>query len=296
VYLNIRDKRSQVEVFDPIFSQPTTHNNHRKDGEGMKISRIIRSIMPILLAPLTIAASVSIALADIDYDAQIKNITQELKARPKSTDLLIKRGDLYFQIHEFDKSIADYSAALKLDDHADKAYYGRGLALGRNGEIEKGIKDLSVYLERHPDDSYGYTKRGIRYIWIGDDQNAEKDLTRAITLNPKNAEAHDDLGVVLARRGEYKEAKKNFLACVTNDPTYFKGWHNLAMARYILGEDKQALTAVNKSLALVPNQRSPMLLKAQILMALGREKEAAKVKDEADWLPEGNWSEHIPVK
>ena len=259
----------------------------------MKISRIIQSI---LLVPVIVAASASIVIADEDYDSQIKNVTQELKAKPKSLDLLIKRGDLYFQVHEFDKAIADYSAALKLDDHADKAYYGRGLALGRDGDIPGGIKDLSVYLDRHPNDSYGYTKRGIRYLWMGDDKNAEKDLTKAITLNPKNAEAHDDLGVVLARRGDYKEAKKNFLACVTNDPTYFKGWHNLAMVLYIFGEDKPALDAVNNSLALVPNQRSPMLLKAQILQAMGREKEAAKVKEDADWLPEGNWSEHIPVK
>jgi len=259
----------------------------------MKISRITKLI---ILVPVLFAASASIVHADVDYDSQIKNLTQELKATPKSTDLLIKRGDLYFQVHDFDKAIADYSAALKLDGHADKAYYGLGLAKGRNGDIPGGIKDLSVYLDRHPDDSYGYTKRGIRYLWIGDDKNAEKDLTKAITINPRNAEAHDDLGVVLARRGDYKEAKKNFLACVTNDPTYFKGWHNLAMVLYIFGEDKQALAAVDESLTLVPNQRSPMLLKAQILQAMGRVKEAAKVKEEADWLPEGNWSEHIPVK
>ena len=95
----------------------------------MKISRIIQSIM---LVPLIVAASASVVLADEDYDSQIKNVTQELKAKPTSPDLLIKRGDLYFQVHEFDKAIADYSAALKLDDHADKAYYGRGLALGRD--------------------------------------------------------------------------------------------------------------------------------------------------------------------
>jgi len=259
----------------------------------MKITRITRLI---LLVSVIFAASLSVVRADVDYEGQIKNVTKELKEKPKSTDLLIKRGDLYFQIHEFDKAVDDYTAAIKLDDHADKAYYGRGLALGRSGDIRGGIKDLTVYLDRHPNDSYGYTKRGIRNLWIGDDENAEKDLTKAITLNPKNAEAHDDLGVVLARRGQYKEAKKHFIACVTNDPTYFKGWHNLAMVRYIFGENQKALDAVNNSLTLVPNQRSPMLLKAKILQDLGRFKEAAKVKDEADWLPEGNWSEHISVK
>ncbi|MEJ2107398.1 MAG: tetratricopeptide repeat protein [Acidiferrobacteraceae bacterium] len=259
----------------------------------MKLSRISLSI---ILVPLIFAASASIALADENIDSQIQHYTQELKAKPKSVDLLIKRGDLYFKTHQFDKAVADFSAAIRLDGHADKAYFGRGLALGRNGNVRQGIKDLSVYIGRHPTDSYGYTKRGIRYLWLGDDSSAEKDLSMAIKLNPKNAEAHDDLGVVYGRRGDYKTAFKNFLACVTIDPTYFKGWHNLAMAYYVFGEDKPALAAIDRSLALVPDQRSSMLLKATILHAMGREKEAAQVKEDAEWLPVGNSSENIPIQ
>jgi tetratricopeptide (TPR) repeat protein len=259
----------------------------------MKLSRIAQAI---ILVPLIYAASASIVLADQDIYSQIKHYTHELKATPKSVDLLLKRGDLYFKINEFDKAIADYNSALKLDDHADKAYYGLGLALGRNGHIRQGIKDLSIYIGRHPTDEYAYTKRGVRYLWLRDDRNAQKDLTKAITLNPKDAEAHDDLGVVLGRGGDYKDAFKNFLACVTIDPTYFKGWHNLAMAYYVFGYDKSALAAVNQALKLDPEHRSSMLLKATILQAMGREKEAAKAKDDAEWLPVGNSSENIPVK
>jgi hypothetical protein len=68
------------------------------------------------------------------------------------------------------------------------------------------------------------------------------------------------------------------------------------MAYYVFGEDEPALAAVNESLKLVPNQRSSMLLKATILHAMGREKEAAKIKEDAEWLPVGNSSENIPIK
>ena len=259
----------------------------------MKNSRITLSMT---LVSVIYAASASIVLANDDIDSQIKHYTHELRTAPKSVALLVKRGDLYFKLHEFDMAIADYTTAIKLDAHADKAYYGRGLALGRNGNIRQGIEDLSVYLDRHPTDSYAYTKRGIRYLWLREDSKAEADLTRAITLDPGNAEAHDDLGVVLARHSDYKGALKNFLACVTIDPTYFKGFNNLAIAYYVIGEDKLALAAVNQSLKLVPDQRSPMLLKAKILHGLGREKEAAKVQEDAEFLPEGNWSEHVTVE
>jgi tetratricopeptide (TPR) repeat protein len=277
-------------------SLPGQYEEYKKQNwkeVDMKSSRISLSI---ILVSVIYAATASIALANDDIDSQIKHYTHELKTAPKSVALLIKRGDLYFKLHEFDMAIADYTAAIKLDAHADKAYYGRGLALGRNGNIAQGIKDLSIYISRHPTESYAYTKRGIRYLWLREDSKAKSDLTKAITLAPRNAEAHDDLGVVLARGGDYRGALKNFLACVTIDPTYFKGFNNLAIAYYVMGQDKLALAAVNQSLKLVPDQRSPMLLKAKIVHGLGREKEAAQVQDDAEFLPEGNWSEHVPVK
>lgn len=231
-----------------------------------------------------------------DLARMIEAYSQTLKQRPKDVALLIKRGDLYFQLHEFEQAIEDYSDAIALDSRADEAYFGRGMALGRYGQIREGIRDLSLYIKRHPDSARAYTKRGVRNLWIHDDTQAEKDFVRAIALNSSNAEAHDDLGVIYARRGKYELALQHFTAAVTIDPTYFKAFHNQAMVYYISGKDILALTSIERSLALVPDQRNSMLLKADILHALGRESEAKKVKEEAEFLPEGNWSEHIAVE
>lgn len=221
--------------------------------------------------------------------------SEGLKRNPKDVELLIKRGDLYFKVHEFEQAIEDYSEAIDLNDRADEAYFGRGMARARYGQITEGIQDLSVYIQRHPTSSRAYTKRGVRYLWVHNDAKAEQDFKHAIKLNADNAEAHDDLGVIIARRGEYKQALQHFNAAVSIDPTYFKAYHNLAMVYFLQGQDSMALSAVEHSLALVPEQRNSLLLKANILHALGREDEAAKLKDEAEFLPEGNWSEHITV-
>jgi tetratricopeptide (TPR) repeat protein len=231
-----------------------------------------------------------------DLARLIEDYSQALKQNPKDVALLIKRGDIYFKLHEFEQAIEDYSDAISLDKQADAAYFGRGMALGRYGQIREGIGDLTIYIQRHPDNSRAYTKRGVRYLWIHDDTHAEKDFVRAIELNPANAEAHDDLGVIFARLGKYEIAMQHFTAAVTLDPTYFKAFHNQAMVYYINGQDILALSSVNKSLELVPDQRNALLLKADILHALGRESEAKKVKGEAEFLPEGNWSEHISVE
>ena len=116
--------------------------------------------------------------------------------------------------------------------------------------------------QRHPTSSRAYTKRGVRYLWVHNDAKAEQDFKHAIKLNADNAEAHDDLGVIIARRGEYKQALQHFNAAVSIDPTYFKAYHNLAMVYFLQGQDSMALSAVEHSLALVPEQRNSLLLKA----------------------------------
>jgi len=170
------------------------------------------------------------------------------------------------------------------------------MALGRYGQIREGIKDLGVYIKRHPDNSRAYTKRGVRYLWIHDYRRAEKDLVRAIQLDPANAEAHDDLGVIHARNRDYIGALKHFNAAVKYDHTYFKAFHNQAMVYYITGQEVLALASVEQALALMPDQRNSLLLKANILHELGRDEEAAKIKDDAEFLPKGNWSERITVQ
>jgi tetratricopeptide (TPR) repeat protein len=115
-------------------------------------------------------------------------------------------------------------------------------------------------------------------------------------LDRSNAEAHDDLGVILAQRGEHAAARTHFLAAIAADPTYQKVYHNLAMVHYITGDNERALAAIDDALGLSPDSRNSLLLKAAILEALGRGAEAGRLREEAEFLPEGNWTERMPVR
>ncbi len=231
-----------------------------------------------------------------EAEALISKYTKLIEQEPDKAEHYVGRGTQYFFMRDTDKAIADYDRALKLDDAQDMAYYGRGLAQSRAGWIEEGIEDLSVYIKRHPDDSRAYTKRGVRYIWLGDQDSAKKDLEEAVRLDPFNAEAHDDLGVIYAYRGQYKEAADHFLTTLEIDPTYQKAYHNMAMISFLTDKDVLALGFVNSSLRLVPHDKDSLMLKSKILEAMGKEDEARALREEAEFLPEGNWSEHVPLR
>lgn len=255
---------------------------------------------PLSDAPGGSSAGTSLAYsADADHDAvaiQIRDLGRRIEQAPDDPALYVERGNRYFLVHEFDRAIEDYSVALRLDDGLDEAWFGRGMARGRAGAIDEGIADLTVYIQRHPDSSLAYTKRGVRHIWNGDLDSAERDLSRAVELEPGNAEAHDDLGVVRAQRRQYAQAVEHFQASIRHDPGYQKAYHNLAMVYYLTGRNEQALDSVDRALALRPAARDSLMLKGVVLRALGREEQAAAYLDEAEFLPEGNWSEQLSIQ
>jgi hypothetical protein len=68
------------------------------------------------------------------------------------------------------------------------------------------------------------------------------------------------------------------------------------MVYYLVGREQEALTSVGQAIKLVPEDRNALLLKSKILESLGRHKEAERVREEAEFLPAGNWSERMPVQ
>ncbi len=250
----------------------------------------------LICGPITLAVASEIESEQDQLEHKIADLSHRIEREPENVSLYIARGDARFLLHQFDEASDDYSRAIALDDHADAAYYGRGMALARAGFIEDGIRDLTVFLERHPNSSLAHTKRGVRYLWLGDRLHAEHDLRKAVELDARNAEAHDDLGVVLAQQKAYEKAIRHFQTAIKIDNSYQKAHHNLAMAYYLTGKDLQALQAVNGALALSPEARNSLLLKATILDALGQSQQAAKIREQAEFLPEGNWSEQADVQ
>lgn len=229
-------------------------------------------------------------------ERRIADLSREIAASPNIARLYARRGRDLFLLNRLDDAVADFTQAIQLDDGLDAAYFGRGMAFGRIGEFDNGIRDLTVFIRRNPKSSLAYTKRGVRYIWKTDFERARKDLEMAVNLDNANSEAHDDLGVALAQLGKIDEALRHLRKAKALEPGYQKVHHNLAMVYYMTGDLGGALSAVDDSLRLRPENRSSLLLKGTILEGLGRHAEATAVRERAEFLPQGNWSERSAIR
>ena len=99
----------------------------------------------------------------------------------------------------------------------------------------------------------------------------------------------------MPERKTTRKLSKHFSATIRIDPTYAKAYHNLAMSLFLVNQDVKALNTVDKAIALNPSHKDAVLLQSLILEQMGRIEEAALLKEEAEFMPETNWSESVPV-
>lgn len=259
--------------------------------------RVGALVLALFTAPLSAHAAENPTAPGFAEQAQVElsRLNQHIQQHPNNAKLYLERGNVHLQIRELRKAITDYDRALRLNDTLDDAYFGRGMAHGSVGELEQAIADFSVYLKRHPKSSLAYTKRGVRYIWKGEREKAFNDLSRAVEHDPTNAEAHDDLGVLYAQRGELNQALQHFTRVIQLDPSYQKAHHNMALTYTLGGKLDRALASVNEALHL-QHSRESLLLKSVILESMGRGEEAKWLKDEAEQITQGNWTEKAPLR
>jgi tetratricopeptide (TPR) repeat protein len=78
---------------------------------------------------------------------------------PQNAYLLYNRGNLHAQRKAYESAIADYSAAIAIENNLAEAYFNRGLCLIYSQHVEDGIRDLSKAGELGVLPSYNVLKR-----------------------------------------------------------------------------------------------------------------------------------------
>jgi tetratricopeptide (TPR) repeat protein len=212
--------------------------------------------------------SVRVFTFGTDYEEQtdrieeIVNETVQAGNRVQTTGFESKMHDIFLKLH---RGLTPENVALFVQDvppAARKLY-------------EKGISDLN---DKH-------------------DAEGLQELKAAITAFPKYFEALNRLGMEYIRLGKpetYQAAEILLQAAVEVNARANKSWYALAYARYSLGKDPEALTAVEKSLELNAYAPEAHILRGALLRRAKKYPEAVTelrkaVEMSKDTMPKAHW-------
>src|SRR6516165_10838638 len=145
----------------------------------------------------------------VTVDQRIDGCSAVIRAARDKGDKLAEafnnRGVGYRLKGDYDRAVADYNQAIKLNAKFASAYNNRGVAYDKKGEYDRAILDYDQAIKLRPS-AEGYFNRGNTQLGKGHYDRAIDDYNQAIKLKADFAAAFDNRCWARAVVGILKQA------------------------------------------------------------------------------------------
>jgi tetratricopeptide (TPR) repeat protein len=194
-----------------------------------------------------------------EWDRAIAEYTAALRDDPNNARAYNSRGAVYRNKGDLDTAIADYTQALRLDPDYTYAYNNRGIAYGDKKDYDRAIADYTQALRLDPNSANTYYNRGIAYDDKQDYDTAIADYTRALRLDPTSAIAYYNRGIAYYNKRDYDRAIADYTQALGLDPGFTNAYDNRGIAYRNKGDLDRAIADYTQAITLAPNAANPYL-------------------------------------
>ena len=171
---------------------------------------------------------------------------------PESAEMHNILGSALADKGEFDRAIAEFREALRLEPDSASAHGNLGLALASHQAPEEAVVHLRRSVQLDPGNGRAhYALAGI-LLAAGQYEGAIDELRASLRVAPDSVEIHEGLGIVLASQGKLDEAVDEFRASLRLRPISAGAHNNLGMALASQGKLDAAIDEFHQALALQP--------------------------------------------
>ena len=140
----------------------------------------------------------------------------------------VRRGNQFWEKHQFDHAIGAYTEAIELNPNLAEAFCNRSGVLLENANYDRALEDCNQAINVNPHLAEAFCNRGTAYLGKADRELALRDFEQAISLKADFAIAISNRGFALFSKGEVDRASVDFDRAVELEP-------NLALAFRIRG-------------------------------------------------------------
>ena len=148
-------------------------------------------------------------------------------SKPLSASAHLGLGRNYQELALKEKSIQEYTLALRFDDSSLQAFTNRGLVQASLGRLNEAINDFNQAIRIDSTKHIALTNRGVAYATIGKFSIAIKDFDAAIEINSSFGEAYLNRGIIHELNGNLSLACSDWKNALRLRQFSAKSWIDL---------------------------------------------------------------------
>lgn len=187
------------------------------------------------------------------YNRAIADFTEAIRLEPNSAHAYRERGVAYSDKGDQDRAITDLNHAIRIAPNYVLAYNNRGNIYRRRKEYDRAIADYNQAIKLDPNFARAYMNRGGTYADKGDYTRAIVDRTQAIQLAPNDAVIYNNRGGDYYALGDYDRAIIDYNQSIRLDPNNSITYANRAVAYFAKGDYARAIADYETALRIDPN-------------------------------------------
>jgi tetratricopeptide (TPR) repeat protein len=189
-----------------------------------------------------------------DYDRAIADYTEAIRLDPKYVLAYINRGSAYKAKGDYDDAIGDYTEATTIDPEDALAYSKRGNAYEARKNYDRAIADFTEALQLNPNDANAFNSRcWNRTLADRDLQGALADCNESLRLRPGDANALNSRGLVQLKLGAYERAIADYSAAIGANAKDADSFYGRGVARLKSGDIDGGKADIAASKAIRPD-------------------------------------------
>jgi S1-C subfamily serine protease/Tfp pilus assembly protein PilF len=186
--------------------------------------------------------------------SEIRAFVAETRPRwaPQTAATYRQRAAHYVRTHQYDRALADYAEALRLDPRDASLFGDRAAVYSRKGETDRALADCEQALRLDPRLAAGYCRRTSVWASRGDFQRALADCAEALRLDEKCADGYSERGKVRRMQGELDAALLDCDRAVLLDPNLASAYFQRALVHATRRDDDRAIADYTRAIEFDP--------------------------------------------
>jgi tetratricopeptide (TPR) repeat protein len=205
-------------------------------------------------------------LLERTIDTAMNKIMNRAEQTAKHATWLMSEGSKASMAKEFDRSIAIFNKAIRLDPKDAHAFRVRGDAWSGKGEFDQAIKDYDEVIRLYQDDASSsdgnswawyhkkdaFNNRGWAWYKKKDYDRAIQDFDQAIALDPEYTRAFRNRAEAWSDKMDYERAIKDYDEAIRLEPKFVYTFNDRGLAWGHRKEYDKAIKDFNEAIRLDP--------------------------------------------